>query len=97
MEHWLGEVPEPLAERARATPSWSRRWLRTFGPGTAHRPAVGGSARPRPRSRRALADVDAVEVSLDGGGTGWVLPDDLDAGRTPWSRGRRCCRCSTRR
>ena len=28
--------------------------------------------------RAALAAVEAVEVSLDGGGTGWVLPDDVD-------------------
>src|SRR6185369_9925551 len=28
--------------------------------------------------RAALAALDAVEVSLDGGGTGWLLPDDLD-------------------
>jgi len=28
--------------------------------------------------RSALAAVAAVEVSLDGGGTGWVLPDDVE-------------------
>jgi hypothetical protein len=28
--------------------------------------------------RRALADVEAVAVSLDGGAPGWVLPDDVD-------------------
>ncbi len=38
--------------------------------------------------KRALADVGAVEVSLDGGGTGWVLPDDVDRASTrstPWA------------
>ena len=29
-------------------------------------------------TRAALADVEAAEVSLDGGGTGFLLPDDLD-------------------
>ena len=33
--------------------------------------------------RRALADVEAVEVLLDGGTTGWVLPDDLEATADP--------------
>ena len=28
--------------------------------------------------RQALRDVGAVEVSLDGGASGWVLPDDTD-------------------
>src|SRR3546814_5939656 len=33
--------------------------------------------------RRALAAVDAVEVSLDGGGTGWLLPDDVGEVEVP--------------
>ena len=36
---WLGDVPAPR-RRARGTPSWSRRWLRTFGPGTEDRHRV---------------------------------------------------------
>ncbi len=37
--------------------------------------------------RGALAEVEAVQVSLDGGGTGWVLPDDVEpvAGDEPWA------------
>ena len=73
-----------------------RRWLATFGPGT-ETDIVWWLGSTKTAVRRALADLEAVEVSLDGGGTGWVLPDDLEPGAGPWSRGRRCCRCSTRR
>ena len=48
----------------------------------------GGWARPRAASGQALADVGAVEVALDGGATGWVLPDDVRRrcrGREPWA------------
>lgn len=73
---WLGNQPEPTAARD-GYAELVRRWLRTFGPGTADdlkwwlgstKTAVG----------HALTDVSAVPVSLDGGGTGWVLPEDLD-------------------
>ena len=50
-----------------------RRWLRTFGPGT-ETDIVWWLGSTKTAVRRALADVEAVEVSLDGGGTGWVLP-----------------------
>lgn len=74
MERWLGEPPTPW----KADEGWAelvRRWLATFGPGTAADVqwwlgATVGIV------RRALADVGAVEVSLDGGATGWLLPDD---------------------
>jgi hypothetical protein len=79
MRTWLGEVPEPWP----AEEGWAelvRRWLRTFGPGTAADiqwwlGATVGIV------RQALADVGAVPVSLDGppgADTGWLLPDDLD-------------------
>ena len=55
-----------------------RRWLRTFGPGT-ETDLVWWLGATKGIVRQALADVEAVEVSLDGGGTGWVLPDDVDA------------------
>ena len=54
-----------------------RRWLATFGPGT-ETDIVWWLGSTKTAVRRALADVEAVEVSLDGGGTGWVLPDDLE-------------------
>jgi hypothetical protein len=85
MDRWLDEVP----------PAWSsedgyaelvRRWLTTFGPGTTTDlkwwlgSTVGAV-------KHALARLDAVEVSLDRGATGWVLPDDLDEGEPvePWA------------
>jgi hypothetical protein len=76
MERWLGERPAPLEAHA----GWAelvRRWLATFGPGTAEdlRWWLGATAAI---VRRALSDVEAVEVSLDDGTTGWLLPDDTD-------------------
>ena len=71
-----GGVAAAEPGRRRAGPSWSPRWLRTFGPGTAADVQwwLGATAGI---VRQALADTGAVEVSLDGGSTGWVLPDDL--------------------
>ncbi|WP_406603322.1 winged helix DNA-binding domain-containing protein [Nocardioides dongkuii] len=76
MAAWLGDVPEPLTE-AEGYAALVRRWLWTFGPGTTAdlRWWLGGTLGA---VRRALADVAAVEVGLDGGGVGWVLPDDVD-------------------
>jgi len=53
-----------------------RSWLRTFGPGT-EADIVWWLGATKAAVRRALADVEAVEVRLDHG-TGWLLPDDLD-------------------
>ncbi|HEU4812374.1 MAG TPA: winged helix DNA-binding domain-containing protein [Nocardioides sp.] len=76
METWLGEVPAP-GKPAEGYAELVRRWLATFGPGTAADLQwwLGGTAGI---VRHALADVGAVEVRLDGPATGWVLPDDLD-------------------
>ena len=76
MERWLGERPAPLE----AHDGWAelaRRWLATFGPGTAEdlRWWLGATAGI---VRRALSDLEAVAVSLDDGTTGWLLPDDTD-------------------
>jgi hypothetical protein len=73
---WLGGSPEPLPE-AEGYAELVRRWLRTFGPGT-EADIVWWLGATKSSVRRALADVEAVEVTLGGGGTGWVLPDDLD-------------------
>ncbi len=75
-EAWLGEVPTPLPE----ADGWAvlvRRWLATFGPGT-EADVVWWLGATKTIVRRALADVGAVAVALDGGATGWVLPDDTD-------------------
>jgi len=76
MSAWLDEVPEPLDARA-GYAELVRRWLRTFGPGTAADLQwwLGGTSGA---VKHALADVAAVEVSLDGEAAGWVLPDDVD-------------------
>ena len=76
MSAWLGELPKPLDPRS-GYAALVARWLHTFGPGTLvdltwWLGSTVGAA------RQALADLGAVEVSLDGGGSGWVLPDDVD-------------------
>ncbi|WP_104105770.1 winged helix DNA-binding domain-containing protein [Nocardioides sp. 616] len=76
MAAWLGEVPEPATERE-GYAELVRRWLATFGPGT-EADLVWWLGSTKSALRAALADVAAVEVGLDGGGTGWVLPDDLE-------------------
>jgi hypothetical protein len=76
MEAWLDEVPAPLPH-AEGYAELVRRWLATFGPGTAVDVQwwLGGTAGA---VKQALADVGAEQVSLDGGASGWVLPDDGD-------------------
>jgi hypothetical protein len=64
-------LPEPEGYAALV-----RSWLRTFGPGT-EADIVWWLGATKAAVRRALADLDAVEVGLEEG-TGWVLPDDLD-------------------
>lgn len=72
---WLGDHPAPTDER-----EGYRRlvaaWLRAFGPGTED-DLVWWLGATRSAARRALADVAAVEVDLDDGGVGYLLPDDL--------------------
>lgn len=62
------------------------RWLRAFGPGTVAdlKWWTGWTVR---EARAALATIGAVEVDLDGGGTGAVLADDLEpvAPIEPWA------------
>ena len=75
-EDWLDEVPEALDEAA-GYAELVRRWLGTFGPGTAA-DIQWWLGSTKTAVTRALADVDAEEVALDDGSTGWVLPDDTD-------------------
>jgi hypothetical protein len=72
----LGETPEPTTEAA-GYAELVRRWLATFGPGTAEdlRWWLGST---KTAVTRALADVEAEAVALDDGSTGWVLPGDTD-------------------
>jgi hypothetical protein len=85
MSGWLGERPEPL-DPHEGYAELVRRWLRTFGPGT-ETDIVWWLGATKTAVRRALADVGAVEVSLDGGGTGWVLADDGEPTdpEAPWA------------
>jgi hypothetical protein len=75
MTAWLGEelVAPSEAEGAARLVS---EWLRAFGPGTAAdlKWWLGSTVAT---VRRALADVEAVEVDL-GDQTGYLLPDDLE-------------------
>ncbi len=84
MEAWLpGGMPAVPVEEARA--ELVRRWLDAYGPGTTAdvRWWTGWTAG---EAKRALGAVEAVEVALDAGGTGWVLPGDLEptAEPGPW-------------
>jgi Winged helix DNA-binding domain len=75
MESWLGVPLDPPPERE-GTAELVRRWLLAFGPGT-ETDIKWWLGSTLTAARRALADVDAVAVDLDGR-TGYVLPDDLD-------------------
>lgn len=85
IDRWVDGGLEPWPpERARA--ELARRWLAAFGPG-ALRDLQWWTGWTVARTKAALRDVGAVEVSLGDGGdgaadggsppTGWALPDDL--------------------
>ena len=72
---WLGEEIASLPDHE-GVAGMVERWLRSFGPGTVAdiKWWLGSTVTA---VRKALADLDAVEVDLDGQ-TGYVLPDDLE-------------------
>jgi hypothetical protein len=76
MKTWLGEEIPPHPE-AEGVAKLVERWLRAFGPGT-EADIKWWLGSPVAAVRRALVDLDAVEVDLDGQ-TGYLLPDDVDA------------------
>ena len=79
-DRWLdGGLPD--VPRDEACAELLRRWLRAFGPATTTdlRWWTGWTAK---LSAATLAALGAVEVELEGG-TGWVLPDDLDPVTAP--------------
>jgi len=84
MGSWLGEEIAPCAE-AEGVARLVEQWLRSFGPGTVAdlKWWLGSTVAA---VRRALADVQAVEVDLDGQ-TGYLLPDDLEVSDPvePWA------------
>lgn len=77
--------PQPVLDEDAARTELVRRWLRAFGPGTEAdvRWWLGSTLAA---VRRSLAELEAVEVDLDGR-TGWVLPDDVEpvAPVSPWA------------
>ena len=76
MDRWIEGGLEPWpAERAQA--ELVRRWLGAFGPGTL-RDIQWWTGWTVARTKAALKALDAVEVALEDGATGWVLPDDLE-------------------
>jgi hypothetical protein len=76
MSDWLGEAP-PAAKEGEGYAELVGRWLRSFGPGTED-DLVWWLGATKAAVRAALSALGAVTVSLDGGGTGWVLPDDVE-------------------
>ena len=81
MDRWIEGGLEPWpAERAQA--ELVRHWLRAFGPGTL-RDIQWWTGWTVARTKAALQTLDAVEVAIEDGATGWVLPDDLDATPEP--------------
>jgi hypothetical protein len=82
---WLGEAIEPLSEIDGVT-LLTERWLRAFGPGT-DRDVKWWLGSTLGLVREALARLSAVEVALEDGGRGWLLPDDLQppAPVAPWA------------
>ncbi len=81
IERWL---PDGIAELpvAEARADLARRWLRTFGPATRNdlKWWTGWTVRA---TSEALAAIGAIDVDLDDGATGYVLPDDLDPTPAP--------------
>ncbi|MFL6059900.1 MAG: winged helix DNA-binding domain-containing protein [Marmoricola sp.] len=84
-EEWWPGAPEPLEEAA-GYAALVASWLRTFGPGT-EADVVWWLGATKAAVRRALTDVGAVEVALESGGAGYLLPDDLEevADPGPWA------------
>lgn len=76
MTDWLGaELPEVSAHDGHL--AMIRRWLARFGPGTED-DLVWWLGSTKTAVRKALAEIGAVSVDLDGGLVGYLLPDDLD-------------------
>ena len=75
-ESWLG-APLPQIEADDASRDLLALWLHAFGPAT-EVDIKWWTGWPLRQVRRALVDIEAVSVSLDDGGIGFLLPDDTD-------------------
>lgn len=85
MEDWLGG-PLAAPPEADGVKGLVERWLRAFGPGT-EADVKWWLGSTLTAVRRALAELEAVEVELESGATGYLLPDDLEptAPVEPWA------------
>jgi hypothetical protein len=81
MTSWLAGGLEDLDTDVAAA-ELVRRWLHAFGPGT-YADLKWWTGWPAGLLRRALAFVDPVEVALEGGATGLVLPGDEEPVSAP--------------
>jgi hypothetical protein len=75
-EHWLPDVAAPTNQAA-GYAQLVGSWLRTFGPGT-EADLVWWLGATKAAVRGALAVINAVEVRLESGRTGFLLPEDLE-------------------
>ncbi|MBS4104163.1 winged helix DNA-binding domain-containing protein, partial [Tsukamurella paurometabola] len=84
-DEWLG-APAERTGPGEAYAVLVREYLRAFGPVT-ETDVVWWFGATKTAIRAALAEIAAVQVRLERGGTGWVLPDDVDpvAPVEPWA------------
>lgn len=84
-ETWLPGGVRPVAD-AEADVELAGRWLAAFGPGTED-DLKWWTGWPVTRVRKALGKLAAAEVGLDGGRTGYVLPEDVEPApsQPPWA------------
>jgi hypothetical protein len=85
VESWLGSGHQPL-DLGTARLELIRLWLRSYGPGT-ETDIKWWTGFPVTQVRKALAELGAVEVTLDDGAAGYLLPDDLatEPDAEPWA------------
>jgi hypothetical protein len=81
MTEWLGEAIVGV-DPATGAAELARCYLARFGPATTADLQwwAGWTAAT---TRRALAAIEAEEVALEGGGSGWILPWDIEVPRMP--------------
>jgi Winged helix DNA-binding domain len=81
IERWLPDgIPAISVDTARA--ELARRWLRAFGPGTRD-DLKWWTGWTVAATRQALEATGALEVDLEDGATGYLLPDDLEPTNRP--------------
>ncbi|PXW31654.1 UNVERIFIED_CONTAM: winged helix DNA-binding protein [Williamsia faeni] len=76
MSDWLG-APLELSDVAGGHRALIERWLRRFGPGT-ETDIVWWLGLTKTAVRKALSELEVVEVDLDDESVGYVMADDLE-------------------